>query len=66
MTVDREDLIWTIEYALKRAPNYRAIRKDDDLNLKVVAKKVLEHMELCGYRWSHRAAKGQHGAVPPR
>ena len=50
--ITRDDLLFTIEMALRKAERLwpKTRRPGDHDRLKPVARKVVEHMELCGMR----------------
>ena len=60
---DREDLLFTLCMALRTVPRgiFRDLGKPrlpaDELAEKIVAKAILAHLELCGWRLEHRRSK---------
>ncbi len=63
--VERGDLLFTIEMALSKAEAYwpKKRRPGDHDRLKPMARKVVEHLELCGMR-CYRRAPAPHHSIP--
>ena len=65
--VSRDDLLFTIEMALRKAERFwpkKYVPGDDD-RLKPVARRVIEHLELCGIRCFSRAPRPPHSTLDP-
>ncbi len=65
--VEREDLLFTVEFALFKAERSwpkKRVPGDHD-RLKPVARRVVEHLELCGIRCFRRPPAPRHRTPPP-
>ena len=65
--VSRGDLLFTIEFALLKAERFwpkKRLPGDHD-RLKPVARKVIEHLELCGMRCFAKAPAPRHSTPDP-
>ena len=65
--VSRGDLLFTVEMALRKAERFwpkKRLPGDHD-RLKPVARRVIEHLELCGMRCFRRPPAPRHSTPPP-
>ena len=65
--VSRGDLLFTVEMALRKAERFwpkKRVPGDHD-RLKPVARRVIEHLELCGIRCFSKAPRPPHSTPDP-
>ena len=65
--VERGDLLFTVEMALRKAERFwpkKRVPGDHD-RLKPVARRVIEHLELCGIRCFAKAPAAPHSTSDP-
>ena len=65
--VSREDLLFTVEMALRKASKLwpkKRVPGDHD-RLRPVAKAVVDHIELCGMRFSSKVPGSGHSTPDP-
>ena len=65
-TVAREDLLFTVEMALRKAGRFwpKRRRPGDHDRLRPVAEVVVDHLELCGIA-CFRGPPGRYQGIPP-
>ena len=65
--VSRGDLLFAVEFALWKAERFwpKKRRPGDHDRLKPVARKVIEHLELCGIRCFAKPPAPRHGTPDP-
>ena len=65
--VSKQELLFDVEQALRKARKLwpRRHLPGDDNQLRVVASKVIEHLELCGIRYFRKPPRAWHSS-PPR
>ncbi len=66
-TVAREDLLFTLERALSKARIHwpKRLRPGDDNPYRIVAERVVEHLELCGIRCIKKGPAPLYGTLAP-
>ena len=65
--VSRGDLLFTVEMALRKAERFwpKKRRPGDHDRLKPVARKIVEHLELCGMRCFAKPPPPRHSTPDP-
>ena len=60
--VDKEELVLSVAYALSRAHRLwpKKMPHERTQALKPIARKVLDHLEMCGVRWSRKKQPKAH------
>ena len=65
--VERSDLLFTVEMALRKAERFwpKKYMPGDHDRLKPVARRIVEHLELCGIRCFAKAPAPPHSTPDP-
>ena len=64
--VSKQELLFDVEQALRKASKFWPRRRvpGDDNELRVVAAKVIEHLERCGIRYFRKPPRAWHSSPP--
>ena len=67
-TVARQDLLFAVEMALRKAEHLwpKRSRPGDHDRLKPMARRIVDHLELCGMRCVAKGPAPLHGTLAPR